>query len=183
MIYYDVNMKKIPNMTKSQNLLTLALCKKLQRKKFEEITVTELCEDAGVSRMSFYRCYNSIEDIFIKFTDERFEEFYEELTKIDNPTGYDFVHLIFKIMKKYSRQIKVLRQSQRDFILIQQFMGYGSYLKRKLDKEEIKLFNSSPMTIPFIAGGFYNCLVSWIDSDFKYSVDEMTHYIMSIFDI
>ncbi len=166
--------------TKSQNLITLSLYKLLKKKKLEDISVTEICKDAGVSRMSFYRSYNSVEDIFIKFSDERFEELYEKFMKIENPTGADFVFSVFTIMKKYSRQLKALRLANRQSILLDSFKSYVSFLFNKLDKQEIQFITKNPLTVSYIAGGFYNVLVQWIDSDFKYTPEEMTSYVLQL---
>ena len=41
----------------------------LMQKEFHNITITEITEKAGVSRMSYYRNYSSKEDILIKYLD------------------------------------------------------------------------------------------------------------------
>ena len=62
---------------KTKGLISLALYSLLLRKNYEDISVKEICERAGVSRMSFYRYYNKKDDIFVDYCDARFEEFYE----------------------------------------------------------------------------------------------------------
>ncbi|MCI8744300.1 MAG: TetR/AcrR family transcriptional regulator [Lachnospiraceae bacterium] len=47
--------------------LFTALLILMQSKNFHEITVTELTKKAGVSRMAFYRNYETIEDIIIDY--------------------------------------------------------------------------------------------------------------------
>ena len=67
------------NMEKSRNpknifvkeCLFTALLILMQSKNFHEITVTELTKKAGVSRMAFYRNYETIEDIIIEINKKR----------------------------------------------------------------------------------------------------------------
>ena len=43
--------------------LTKALLSLLKKKKLHEITISELCNKAGLSRLSYYRNYDSMEEI------------------------------------------------------------------------------------------------------------------------
>lgn len=167
-------------LSKSQNLITLALYKKMLRKDINQITVSEICTYAGVARMSFYRSYNSIDDIFVQYCDACFEEFYEEYQKIENPTGYEFVTLVFTKMKQYSRQIKVLHKANKDFILFKRFETYTTYVVKKLKLEENTFINFNPLTSHFLAGGFYGVMLHWIENDFKKSPNEMAQDLISI---
>lgn len=54
-------MEKKP--TYARKALTEALLKLLETSRLEDISVSELCETAGLSRLSFYRNYSSKEDI------------------------------------------------------------------------------------------------------------------------
>ena len=46
----------------------------LQQKRYEEITVSEIANKAGVSRMTYYRTYSSKEDIVIQHFKEKLQE-------------------------------------------------------------------------------------------------------------
>ena len=47
--------------------LTEALLQLMEKKKLSQISISELCEKAGVSRISFYRNYDYISDILTKY--------------------------------------------------------------------------------------------------------------------
>lgn len=166
--------------SKNETKISVALYHLLLKKSIDKIKISELCKDAGVSRMSFYRNFNNIDDIFVKFCDERFEEFYQNYVKINNMSGHELLKNTFAFMKKYSRQIKVLKSAKKDAILISQFHSYISYLRKTLDEQEASLIKNNPVIIPFLAGGFYNVLMNWVDSDFSISSDEMASYIIEL---
>ena len=57
----------------TKDYITIALYYLMSKKDYESTTVTDICNKARVSRMSFYRYFNNKEDIFINYCDERFE--------------------------------------------------------------------------------------------------------------
>ena len=62
----------------TKDYITIALYYLMSKKDYESTTVTDICNKARVSRMSFYRYFNNKEDIFINYCDERFEEFFND---------------------------------------------------------------------------------------------------------
>ncbi len=48
--------------------ITDALLLLMRKKDYKDISITEICEKAGVTRMSFYRNFESKEDILKKWT-------------------------------------------------------------------------------------------------------------------
>lgn len=49
------------------NYITDALLILMKQKNYKDITVTEICEKAGVTRMSFYRSFKTKDDILKKW--------------------------------------------------------------------------------------------------------------------
>lgn len=63
--------------------LTNALLELLQEKPLADISISELCDLAGVGRASFYRNYGSMEDILIAENKRRFQSWVEEYEASD----------------------------------------------------------------------------------------------------
>jgi AcrR family transcriptional regulator len=47
----------------------------MEEKKFEEISITEVCKEAKIGRVTFYRHYDTLEDVLRKRSDDLFEGF------------------------------------------------------------------------------------------------------------
>ena len=79
----------------SKECIVSAILQLINDKPLSSISVSELCSKAGVSRMTFYRNYDSIEDIFVKQLNEIFEE-YKSDDIAQNTEGFysDEAHLI-----------------------------------------------------------------------------------------
>ena len=61
--------------------LTEALLKLMEKKPFNEINVSELCEKAGVARASFYRNYDSMQEILTNYLSSVTDDGQDEQTK------------------------------------------------------------------------------------------------------
>ena len=119
----------------TKSLISLALYALMLKMDYDSITVKDICERAGVSRMSFYRYFSKKDDIFIDFCDERFEEFYSDITKKKINNAPEFTLAMFYFIKKYHRQIKVLKMAHREFLLLDQLNNYAKYILSNLKTE------------------------------------------------
>ena len=63
------------NSVEARKCLTTVLIKLSGEKPFPAITITELCRAAGVSRMTFYRNYQSKEEVLTSYLAELVEEY------------------------------------------------------------------------------------------------------------
>lgn len=150
------------------------------KNEYDEISVKDICEKAGVSRMSFYRYFSSKEDIFLTFCDERFAEFYEDIIKIEDMTIEIFMSKILTYFRKYARQIKILEKANKLQLLLVQFESYASYLLNRLNGDNIKKLRDNPLAVPFLAGGLFSVLIKWSARNFKESEELVTKRIMEI---
>ena len=168
-------------LNKTKVLISFAIYQLIYRNvDFESITVKDICETAGVSRMSFYRYYEKKEDIFIDFCDEKFAEFYDDYQKSENKSGHAFVVGLFHYFKKYSRELLILKKANRTNLLMNQFNGYAKYAinRWKAVKESVYY---SPVLPAFISGGFFNVLMNWIDNGMKEDELELTEQMFALF--
>lgn len=156
-----------------KELISIAIYQLMYKIPFNDITVKMICEKAGVSRMTFYRYYNTKEDIFIDYSDERFAEFYELYMENKDITIDSFTKNIIHYFKQYERQIKSLEKSGLMYILITLFERYASYLMNHVKSLEQFKYRENPLSIPYFAGGLYNVLFYWSKHNFKPSEEEM----------
>ena len=166
------------NLTK--RLISLALYELLLKHDFDNVTISDICRKAGVSRMSFYRYYTTKDDIFIDFSDERFAEFFNDVVRYRTPSLEEFLLGMFYYFKNYRRQLVLLIKSKKESILLRQLNSYVSYLIKggKLSNISFDLINE--YVIPFFAGGVYNSLLSWAEKDYLESPEEVSAKVLEI---
>ena len=162
---------------KTKNLICLALYSLMLRHQYEDISVKDICEKAGVSRMSFYRYYRMKDDIFIDYCDERFEEFYSEVNSIKDLSIKEFTLMMFTFIAKYKRQIKILFLANRQFMLLDQLNNYARYTISNLKNDFFVDQKNNPVYAFFMAGGLFNVIVYWINSPNPASPERMNEML------
>ena len=97
------------NLRVKENIINTLFCF-MQKKSLSDITVTELVKGAGVARASFYRNYDSKEDVLVTLIRDVLELFRNEMK--EDTAGlysYDNVVLSFSYFQKYRKYIPDLQ--------------------------------------------------------------------------
>jgi AcrR family transcriptional regulator len=97
-----------PKAQLTRECIFTALMILMEKKSFEEISITEITHKAGVSRMSYYRHYKSKDDIIGTYLDELFDEYLNHIVEsaIEDPYGRKYCFVAF--LKENERIIKNL---------------------------------------------------------------------------
>lgn len=164
----------------TKGLISLAVYSLMLKTEYDQITVKDICTRAGVSRMSFYRYYNKKDDIFVDYCDERFEEFYDAITAQKITSIQEFTLEMFRFIKKYSRQLKILKMAHREFMLLDQLNSYAKYVISNFKSDYLKEQKNNPIFATFMAGGLFNVLSYWINSDMHATPEEMNDMLYRI---
>lgn len=154
-----------------QQCLYTALMDLMKEKKFEKISIGELCERAGVSRMTYYRSYNYKEDILLQHLDECFERYMQGL---DVQDFYSVALSFFQFWQSKERDflIAVVR-SGLSAQLMDKFYAYLEeiFSRMQLDAEVASYAKS------FLAGGLYKMLIDWVKNDTRDSPEAMAAFL------
>ena len=73
----------------------------LTKTNYNNISVCDICEKAGVSRMSFYRNFKSKEELTYKGIEKIFDSLKESIHNQAKPSTYSITKEIFECFKKY----------------------------------------------------------------------------------
>lgn len=149
----------------------------LEKKRFENITVNELCERAMIRRTTFYKHFADKYEYFVFYCKEIGETFHRQLPQdlsSDNIESYflQMLRLLFRFIFSHQELVNNIRESDLfptllyflseqiadDLVIRQQAGGTGS---DPVLSESIAAFYS---------GGFLYMLIRW--SEKKYPLDE-----------
>ena len=134
--------------------ITDALLMLMRKKDYKDISITEICEKAGVTRMSFYRNFESKEGVlkkWIKSITDTFLMVSEISYKNDNNRDY-FIKL-FTHMKQHKAICAALYKADLIYLVKEQFdRGFLSIYHDEYD--DYKSY--------FLAGGIYNVFLLWL---------------------
>lgn len=157
----------------TKDYINIALYYLMSKKDYDSITVTDICEKAHVSRMSFYRYYNNKDDIFINYCDERFEELFKIIHDKNINDVYTFLYEAFSYVQKYVRQIGILKKAKKENLFLEKCTDYGSYLAKHIKLSLDNDPTDNKILATFLAGGIANLLLSWNDLKLDTPPEEM----------
>lgn len=163
-----------------KNSITESLIKLMEEKRFKDISITELCARAGVSRISFYRNYKSKQDILVKKLIKEAEEWwkrYTEKNNIENDNNlsyFDIMSDLFTHFKKLERIILLLYKNSLSHLL--KANVYNSCGPKPEHSDHNAYIRA------MIAGSIFGLLDEWIKRGMKEAphIKEMESFIRNL---
>lgn len=154
----------------SKEYLQQALLLLMEKKHIDKINVSELCQKAGVSRMTFYRLYGDKVEI-IK---DMLSGIGLDFTKQNNPLiDVDFkkyLIILFGILKKYSNVTLVLMKSDLQYLL----QNYFTYLFL-INNDKSPIYNNY-----YFSGALWNVYLCWLKNGMEESEEQLADIICHI---
>lgn len=172
----------------TQNNIFHVFLNLMKEKKFENITIEDICKKANVSVGTFYHYFSSKEDIYKKLFQQIEENLHVELEKIDQHTTMQttiltFFQCIAEYTTKLELHINLLNDfNKRSFIyepsLIYEALN-GFVYKGQLEKELTNDMSVEEITTYLftIARGL---ILDWCLLDGKYSLEKRMNTYMNL---
>lgn len=155
-----------------------ALVRLMQRKEYSDIRITEICKEADIGRVTFYRHYDAIEDVLRKKCDEKcmglvnyFKEYY--LTHDRNEI---FLKPHLRYWYSNSEIIRLIIRANKAHIISDSFEWMFNYLKQTMFKDR-KLGKYQNYFVAVRAGVFISILKEWIKNDMNITPEELSRII------
>lgn len=144
-----------------------ALIRMMKVKEYSLITVSDICREAGVSRMAFYRGFSSKEDVIDKFINRIADEIHRNLAKQKEFNVKKYFSQIFSEVEKYQELIVCAMASNIHSLILNSFDRLMSSTFKEKDS------NTHSYRPHMIAGAVYNVLVCWIMNGRRETPEEM----------
>ncbi|MGF0032335.1 TetR/AcrR family transcriptional regulator [Bariatricus sp. SGI.154] len=162
----------------ARECMVTALIQLLKEKPLSAISVCELTEKAGVSRMTYYRNYHSKEDIFSTYLEDILIGYQEEARQLPlNTQCYESAHMLhcFSYFEKHKEFLDSLFQS-----------GLGHMLLTSISKYVLEMWHAPEDGIEHyyglqaFAGALYNLYISWASNGMRETPEELTKILEKI---
>ncbi|MGN1140198.1 MAG: TetR/AcrR family transcriptional regulator [Oliverpabstia sp.] len=154
----------------AKECIVTALIQLTEQKPFSAITISELTDRAGVSRMTYYRNYTSKEDVFKKYMDEIVEEYRREAGKLRKGKRYgEYENILqcFQYFVKYKSFIKCIIKIGMQNLL---FDALSSYLLDTYFKEKEPSVEQYYLLCAY-EGSLLSVYMAWLENGEKESVE------------
>ena len=146
---------------------------------YDEITISDLCRRAGLSRKIFYRLFDKKADVLYSLIDHTLME--SDYYTPDESVGSGELHRFFAFWKSQKDLLDALLMHQNSSLLTDRAIRFATKEKsspvRTFGSQEYK---GSYETIVFYLSGMFSLLLVWHAQGYKQSIDEMANVVMDI---
>lgn len=164
----ETDKRKIANAIVRKKIRT-ALLYLLKEQSFTSISVTELIQKAGVSRSSFYRNYNSMDDILLEIIDEMILDYENNRKyKLEDFHNYEFILHIFKFYEKYADIVITATNANISINILDEITDY--IIKTNGDMKSTSI---SKYELYYYSGAGHSVILQWLKSGMKESPEDM----------
>ena len=155
----------------AKRCLRAALLEIMKEKDYRDVTVSELCRKAGVSRMTFYRNYDIINDLFRETAVDLNDEIISALgSPFRSGTTARWYEEAFRITAQHRDEVSVMFHESFQFEWMKVVNGLAVH-----DPD----FSSEKTYQRLIwCGGFENIIAHWLNTGMQESPKEMAAYCM-----
>ncbi|MHA6250428.1 TetR/AcrR family transcriptional regulator [Oceanobacillus sp. CAU 1775] len=157
-----------------------------------QLNIRQLCQEANITRPTFYNNFSDILDLRKQLHDEILDDLNESLTIIDpkpidafkeNELPENMVGLfkhIFENKKAY--EVLLLHQPDSLFIrdvkkMLEHFIVEG--MKYASSKEQV-WETEIPFVVSFTTGAYYESIIWWIRNNYCYTPEQMAKLLLKI---
>ena len=157
--------------------ITLALLNLMRKKSFSDIKVTEIVKVAGVGRTSFYRNFESREDVLKKYINQLYSDYFLTHKIPDNSSTEKErrEHMLsrFQFIKQNSEFFVLLNKNG---LLYEIFESIDSDIFNKIATIDLENSYSSAFT----SSGCVGVIREWINRKFRESEEELVDVFMEL---
>jgi AcrR family transcriptional regulator len=170
-------MKQDKRSKRTRAWLLDTLLELIETKEYSEISITELTEKSDIARQTFYRNYNSIDDILLFKMDEIRDEYMAEVQKnleTKHDPSWDFeVNQMITLWQQNESLFRALQKAGLIFQALDKFTEIFSVLHMKLQNLE-ELDEKHKYLVYYLSGGVYMVFNKWFLNGMTFPIDSLT---------
>lgn len=167
-----------------QRQLEQGLLQVMQKRHYDEISVSDLCVELGIPRKSFYRYFTSKDGALYALIDHALMDYEVQSTRPefhDYLTPLQYMAEVFAYWMREKPLLDALAKSSLSGILIQRALEYSKEMDTLPHFMQITDRRLREYGTMFTVCGLMTMIVQWHHDGFSKSVEEMAKLSMELF--
>ncbi len=152
---------------RSKEKLAKALLIIMEQYDFKEITITQLSQEAGLSRKTFYRLFKSKEELMNFFFEGLYRECLKQIRSRQLRHYWDVVQCYFDFCEERKELLLLLKRNNLLALLFEGSYKFSfkvfEYVRSKETADAYSGF--LPYLLAYSVGGMYSMLLKWVEND------------------
>lgn len=167
----------------SKQMMVRALLNIMEQYDYKEITVTQIAQEAQLSRKTFYRLFSDKDEILLLFFDGLFQECFEQIKAKKVQHYWDIVQIFFDFWEDRKDLLCLL---QKNNLLPKVFERSYQYSMQVFEfvrsKEVVTSFELPlPYLLAYSVGGMHSMLFKWAEKGMDIPSSELISKLKSGF--
>lgn len=151
----------------SRKKITDALLVILQQYDYKEITITQLAQEAKLSRKTFYRLFTDKEEVLSYLFKNLYIECFEQIKSQHTQHYWEIVQCYFDFWEERKSLLRIFKNSTLLPILFDGAYKYSfsifEYIRSKNVAEQLS--EQLPYLLAYSIGGMHSMLLKWVEND------------------
>lgn len=170
-------MKENQRIAVTKRMLKEGLLRLLRTKELKKIRVCELCEESGINRATFYRHYETTQDVLFELErDIALQMFPSSGTPLELSQVKARLEKVCVFVKENSEVLQILFRCNAEEDMMRRVSEfYKSYVDLKIrERQELRVDPETAKSIvSFLAGGFYCLMRQWVEAGMPQTPQEL----------
>lgn len=172
-----------PSAVQSRKRIIEALIDLMQIKKLEDISISEITENADVVRRTFYRHFKSKEDVLDSYFNSLLNEFKAGLNEDDRKIDCMYsIRIILNLCYVNKRLFTALAKSRMLNYMLEKWTDvlpeiHQQILDRIVNFPDIQNEEVLGYLLAFNSGGIYNIVLKWVKEGMTKTPDEICNIV------
>lgn len=173
--------KETTNITalKSKAWITESLLTLMKEKDFDKITITEMINKADLTRQTFYRNFESKENVLYEYVSKLYKDCFDEIDKMSEKNIRNIFITYFDYWHKTKDFLLLVIKCKLNYNIMD---FYYPFMSDYFDKSIMNLHGKSTTEIGYIKyflfGGLVQVKTHWMENGFKETPEELADLVL-----
>jgi AcrR family transcriptional regulator len=143
-------------------------------KPYDKITIAQITDKAGVNRSSYYRHFETKEDIIRFYLMSIMHEYMDKYHKQGNPGFSAYILQMFRTFSEHQKDLMRIHQNGLSYLLLDVLNTCFRF-----DEMATSAARSRQYEAAYHIGGIYNDLLLWMNHQMAETPEEMTEIVLA----
>lgn len=151
----------------SKQKMVQALLNLMHQYHYKEITITQITQEAQLSRKTFYRLFSDKDEILALSFEGLFQECFTQIKTLKLQHYWDVVQVFFDFWEERKDLLSLLKKNDLLQRVFEQSYQYSIQIFEFIRSKEVvdSLSLPLPYMLAYSVGGMHSMLLKWIEKD------------------
>lgn len=174
--------------TRTQKSIIAALLKLMETEHLDEITITQITQEAEIARRTFYLNYEGKKDVLHHVAFNLYLDYAELALSEENRSIRKDVFTFFSFCKDHGHILQLFEKNDQFILLLDDFEQLLAFSEEFRASKLFDINGTDPQTNSvyqpmILAAILWRLLRDWVQRDFKTPVHELTQVVSDMFSL